>query len=409
MNFTERKIINDPVHGFITINDPLIFAIIQHPFFQRLRRIQQMALAHLVYPGAVHTRMHHSLGAYHLMSMAIAALRDKGIEITNEEAQAAKAAILLHDIGHGPYSHALENILLKGVHHEDMSLLIMKELNQENEVALNGKLNLAIQIFTNQYPKKFLHQLISGQLDVDRLDYLSRDSFFTGVSEGVVGYERILKMLTVHNNELVVEEKGINSVEKFLMSRRLMYWQVYCHKTVLASENMLVKIIERAQRLFKTAPETIKTGSALDYFLGDFSGQLNDIHLEAFCNLDDTDVLFAVKLWQQHADPILSLLCKRLLNRNCYKCKMQDEPISEADWLKAYEKTKSLFPFNETDLSFLCFKGTVTNTMYKNDSESIKILLKTGEITNISQIQNALIVESLSAQVKKFYICMLSE
>jgi hypothetical protein len=353
--------------------------------------------------------MHHSLGAYHLMSIAIAELRDKGIEITNEEAQAAKAAILLHDIGHGPYSHALENVLLKGVHHEDMSLLIMKELNQEKEVALNGKLNLAIQIFTNQYPKKFLHQLISGQLDVDRLDYLSRDSFFTGVSEGVVGYERILKMLTVHNNELVVEEKGINSVEKFLMSRRLMYWQVYCHKTVVASENMLVKIIERAKRLYKTAPETIKTGSVLDYFLGDFSGQLNDINLDAFCNLDDTDVLFAVKLWQQHTDPILSLLCKRLLNRNCYKCTMHDEPISEADWLKAYEKTKNLFPFNENDLSYLCFKGTVTNTMYKNDSESIKILLKTGEITNISQIQNAIIVESLSAQVKKFYICMLGE
>ena len=409
MSFTERKIINDPVHGFITINDPLIFAIVQHPFFQRLRRIQQMALAHLVYPGAVHTRMHHSLGAYHLMSIAIAELRDKGIEITNEEAQAAKAAILLHDIGHGPYSHALENVLLKGVHHEDMSLLIMKQLNAEDEVALNGKLNLAIQIFTNQYPKKFLHQLISGQLDVDRLDYLSRDSFFTGVSEGVVGYERILKMLTVNNNELVVEEKGINSVEKFLMSRRLMYWQVYCHKTVVASENMLVKIIERAQRLFKTAPETIRTGSVLDYFLGDFSGQLKDINLDAFCNLDDTDVLFAVKLWQQHKDPILSLLCKRLLNRNCYKCKMQDDPISESDWLKAAEKTKSLFPFNENDLSYLCFKGTVTNTMYKNDSESIKILLKTGEITNISQIQNALIVESLSAQVKKFYICMLSE
>jgi len=410
MSFKERKIINDPVHGFITINDPLIFAIIQHPFFQRLRRIQQMALAHLVYPGAVHTRMHHSLGAYHLMTIAIAELRDKGIEITNEEAQAAKAAILLHDIGHGPYSHALENVLLKGVHHEAISLLIMKELNEEQDIALNGKLNLAIQIFTNQYPKKFLHQLISGQLDVDRLDYLSRDSFFTGVSEGVVGYERILKMLTVHNNELVVEEKGINSVEKFLMSRRLMYWQVYCHKTVVASENMLVKIIERAQRLFKTAPETIKTGSALDYFLGDFSAQLNDINLAAFCNLDDTDVLFAVKLWQQHPDPILSLLCKRLLNRHCYKCKMQDDAISETDWVKAYEKTKSLFPsFNENDLSYLCFKGTVTNTMYKNDSESIKILLKTGEIANISQIHNALIVESLSAQVKKFYICMLGE
>ena len=197
MSFTKRKIINDPVHGFITINDPLIFAIVEHPFFQRLRRIQQMALAHLVYPGAVHTRMHHSLGAYHLMSIAIAELKDKGIEITNEEAQAAKVAILLHDIGHGPYSHALENVLLRGIHHEDMSLLIMRQLNEENDIALNGKLDLAIQIFTNQYPKKFLHQLISGQLDVDRLDYLARDSFFTGVSEGVVGYERILKMLTV--------------------------------------------------------------------------------------------------------------------------------------------------------------------------------------------------------------------
>ena len=409
MSFTKRKIINDPVHGFITINDPLIFAIVEHPFFQRLRRIQQMALAHLVYPGAVHTRMHHSLGAYHLMSIAIAELKDKGIEITNEEAQAAKVAILLHDIGHGPYSHALENVLLRGIHHEDMSLLIMRQLNEENDIALNGKLDLAIQIFTNQYPKKFLHQLISGQLDVDRLDYLARDSFFTGVSEGVVGYERILKMLTVYDNELVVEEKGITSVEKFLLSRRLMYWQVYCHKTVVASENMLVKIIERAQDLFRHNSAAIKTGGVLDYFLGDFSGQLKDIQLAAFCNLDDTDVLFAVKLWQQHEDPILSLLCKRLLNRRCYKCKMQDDPISESAWAKAYELTKANFPFNDADLSYLCFKGTVTNTMYKNDSESIKILLKSGEITNISQIQNALIVESMSAQVKKFYICSLSE
>ena len=409
MSFTKRKIINDPVHGFITINDPLIFAIVQHPFFQRLRRIQQMALAHLVYPGAVHTRMHHSLGAYHLMCIAIAELKDKGINITNEEAQAAKAAILLHDIGHGPYSHALEHVLLKGVHHEEISLLIMQHLNNEIDPALNGQLSLAIQIFTNQYPKKFLHQLISGQLDVDRLDYLARDSFFTGVSEGVIGYERILKMLTVHNNELVVEEKGINSVEKFLMSRRLMYWQVYCHKTVVASENMLVKIIERAQSIYKQSPDSIKTGGPLDDFLGHFSGQLKDIKLASFCNLDDTDVLFAVKLWQQHKDPILSLLCKRLLNRACYKCKMQDVAISEADWLKAYETTKSNFSYSEQDLTYLCFKGVVTNTMYKNDSESIKILLKSGEITNISQIQNALIVESLSAQVKKFYICMLSK
>ncbi len=409
MPFIQRKIINDPVHGFITINDPLIFAIVNHPFFQRLRRIQQMALAHLVYPGAVHTRMHHSLGAYHLMCIAISELKDKGIEITEDEAQAAKIAILLHDIGHGPYSHALENVLLKGVHHEDISLLIMQRLNTEDNTPIKGKLDLAIKIFTNNYPKKFLHQLISGQLDVDRLDYLSRDSFFTGVSEGVIGYERILKMLTVHDNELVVEEKGMNSVEKFLMSRRLMYWQVYCHKTVVASENMLVKIIERAQLLFKQNPDSIKTGSVLDHFLGDFSGQIKDIQLDAFCQLDDTDVLFAVKKWQQHSDVILSLLCNRLLNRNCYKCQIQNEPISDAQWEKAYQATQKEFAFDEDAMKYLCFKGTVTNTMYKNNQESIKILLKSGEITNISQIQNALIVESLSAQVKKFYICLLSK
>jgi HD superfamily phosphohydrolase len=226
MEFLTRKMINDPVHGFITINDPLIFAIFNHPSFQRLRRIQQMALAQLVYPGAVHTRLHHSLGAYQLMCIAINELRDKGVDITAEEAQAAKAAILMHDIGHGPYSHALENVLIKGVHHEALSLLIMNQLNADPNPMLNGKLNMAIQIFTNQYPKTFLHQLISGQLDVDRLDYLSRDSFFTGVSEGVVGYERILKMLNVKDNILLVEEKGVNSVEKFLVSRRLMYWQV---------------------------------------------------------------------------------------------------------------------------------------------------------------------------------------
>jgi hypothetical protein len=307
MAFTHRKIINDPVHGFITINDPLIFELINHPFYQRLRRIQQMALAQLVYPGAVHTRLHHSLGAYHLMCIAINELIDKGIEITKEEAQAAKVAILLHDIGHGPFSHALENRLLKGVSHEDLSLLIMHQLNDAPNPILKGNLNLAIQIFTNQYPKKFLHQLISGQLDVDRLDYLSRDSFFTGVSEGVVGYERILKMLTVHNNELVVEEKGINSVEKFLMSRRLMYWQVYQHKTVVASENMLVKIIERAQLLFQQKDEAVKTGNVLDYFLGEFNGDLKNINLDAYCQLDDTDVLFAIKQWQKHTDPILSL------------------------------------------------------------------------------------------------------
>ncbi len=408
MAFNQRKIINDPVHGFITINDPLIYSLIGHPFYQRLRRIQQMAMAQLVYPGAVHTRLHHCLGAYHLMCIAIAELKDKGIEITAEEAQAAKVAILLHDIGHGPYSHALEKVLLKGVHHEEMSLLIMQHLNNSSAPIFKGKLSLAIQIFTNKYPKKFLHQLISGQLDVDRLDYLSRDSFFTGVSEGVVGYERILKMLTVHENELVVEEKGINSVEKFLMSRRLMYWQVYRHKTVVASENMLVKIVERAQLLFQKDDKAVSTGSVLDYFLGKFSGKLEDIDLNAFCQLDDTDILFAIKKWQHHTDPILSLLCARFLNRQCYKCLMQANPIDQSQWEAAQLMVKTAFPMNEEDRSYLCFMGETSNTMYKTTEESIKILLKSGEIANISAIQNALINESLSVPVKKFYICTLS-
>lgn len=409
MAFTHRKIINDPVHGFITINDPLIFEIISHPYYQRLRRIQQMALAQLVYPGAVHTRLHHSLGAYHLMCIAINELKDKGIEITPEEAVAAKAAILLHDIGHGPYSHALEKILLKGISHESLSLVIMQNLNELENPILKGNLSLAIQIFTNQYPKKFLHQLISGQLDVDRLDYLSRDSFFTGVSEGVVGYERILKMLTVRDNELVVEEKGINSVEKFLLSRRLMYWQVYRHKTVVASENMLVKIIERAQLLFEQKNEQVKTGALLDNFLSNPNINIEDLSLNDYCNLDDTDIMHAIKKWQYHADPVLSLLCKGLLNRKCFKCQIQSEPIEDQQWISALNKTRNKYALSEQDLAFLCFKGTVSNTLYKNDNETIKILLKTGEIANISAIQNALIVESLSAPVKKFYICSLNE
>ena len=409
MEFLTRKMINDPVHGFITINDPLIFAIFNHPFFQRLRRIQQMALAQLVYPGAVHTRLHHSLGAYQLMCNAVNELKDKGIEITQDEAQAVKAAILMHDIGHGPYSHALENVLIKGVHHEELSLLIMQKLNADANPALNGKLELAIKIFTNQYPKTFLHQLISGQLDVDRLDYLSRDSFFTGVSEGVIGYERILKMLNVKDNLLLVEEKGINSVEKFLVSRRLMYWQVYRHKTVIAAENMLVKIIERAQALFQEHNKEVSTGGVLDYFLGKFDGQLASIDLNAFCNLDDTDVLFAIKQWQHHADKVLSILCSRFLNRQIFKCYMQSNPIEATQFTLSADKVKSTFDLTASELHYLCFKGETSNTMYHAKEETIKILLKSGEIANISDIQNALINESLSAPVKKFYICSLND
>jgi HD superfamily phosphohydrolase len=409
MEFLTRKMINDPVHGFITINDPLIFAIFNHPFFQRLRRIQQMALAQLVYPGAVHTRLHHSLGAYQLMCNAINELRDKGIEISAEEAQAAKAAILMHDIGHGPYSHGLENVLLKGVHHEALSLLIMNQLNADSDPALNGRLTMAIQIFTNQYPKTFLHQLISGQLDVDRLDYLSRDSFFTGVSEGVVGHERILKMLNVKDNILLVEEKGVNSVEKFLVSRRLMYWQVYRHKTVIAAENMLVKIIQRAKQLTKTKDSTISIGGILDYFLSNEFTSIEQIDLTAYCQLDDTDIMYAIKKWQTHSDPILSLLCNRLLNRKIYKCQLQSEPITDAALSQALAATKAKFNVDDAAAAFLCFKGATSNTLYKNDSENIHILLKKGGISTISEVQNALIVESLSTPVKKFYICSLNE
>src|SRR6478609_5756178 len=282
-----RKIINDPVYGFITIDDELINQVIAHPYFQRLRRINQMAMANLVYPGAVHSRLHHALGAYHLMCNALNELKNKGIEISPAEEQAAKIAILLHDIGHGPFSHALENVLIEGMHHEKISLLIMNELNKQ----FNGQLELALRIFTDQYPKKFLYQLISGQLDVDRLDYLNRDSFFTGVNEGVIGYDRILKMLTVHHGELMVEEKGIYSIEKFLVSRRLMYWQVYLHKTVLCAEQMLIRIVKRAKHI--GAP----TSAPLNNFI---NNSHETVTLEEFCSLDDHDVLCAIKEWCTH-------------------------------------------------------------------------------------------------------------
>ena len=399
----KRKIINDPVYGFITISHPLIFFILEHPYYQRLRRIQQMAMASMVYPGAVHTRLHHSLGAYHLMGNAVAELRSKGIAISSEEEIAVKCAILLHDIGHGPYSHALENRVLEGVHHETMSLAIMQMLNKE----CGGALDLAIQIFTNQYHQPFLHQLISGQLDMDRMDYLSRDSFFSGVSEGVIGYDRILKMLTVWNGQLMVEEKGIYSVEKFLIARRQMYWQVYLHKTVLAAEKMMVKIIERVRAIYSPNDKELPTLTALDYFLAHPNPTLTEENISRFCSLDDYDIMHAIKHWSKHSDPILSLLCNRLLNRQLFHCRIQAAPFS-ADYLQ--QKQQELlqqYPINEADLPFVCFTGEATNTLYQLKDERIQVLFKDGTVTDISRIENALIQENLSAPVKKFYICTL--
>jgi HD superfamily phosphohydrolase len=353
MTAIKRKIINDPVHGFITINHPLIFSIIEHPYYQRLRRIQQMAMAQLVYPGAVHTRLHHSLGAYHLMGCAVAELRSKGVEITTDEEIAVKAAILLHDIGHGPFSHALEEVLVEGAHHEQLSLQIMHRLNEE----LEGRLSLAIRIFTDQYDKPFLHQLISGQLDVDRMDYLSRDSFFSGVSEGVIGYDRILKMLVVHDGQLMVEEKGVYSVEKFLVARRQMYWQVYLHKAVLAAEKMLVKILQRVRSIYSATDEALTTQTALDFFLGPFDGNMNAEALDKFCSSDDHDVMHAIKRWAAHPDKILSLLCRRFLDRQLYKTRLQADPFPPAFIREKELQTMEKFGIGPDELPYLCFTG----------------------------------------------------
>jgi len=391
---SSRKIINDPVYGFITIDDELILKIIAHPYYQRLRRIHQMAMALLVYPGAVHTRLHHSLGAYHLMRNALHELKNKGVEITQAEEQGAKIAILLHDIGHGPFSHALENVLLEKMHHEAISLMLMKELNKQ----FDGQLQMALDIFTNEYPKKFLHQLVSGQLDVDRMDYLTRDSFFSGVSEGVIGYDRILKMLTVHNGELMVEEKGIYSIEKFLVSRRLMYWQVYLHKTVVCAEQMLVRIIKRAKQI------KAQTQMPLNQFVNE---PVSSVSLEKFCTLDDYDVMAAIKGWCNHEDKILSFLSKSILNRELLKVKYYAEPIEEK-WLE--EKTIEAMQkmnISAEEASWLVFTGTASGSTYNFEDERINILFKDGSVKDISEVDDPLIGKNLGGKIKKYYFCYL--
>jgi HD superfamily phosphohydrolase len=399
-----RKIINDPVYGFITIDDPLILEIISHPYYQRLRRIHQMAFAELVYPGAVHSRLHHSLGAYHLMRSALSDLKNKGVEITREEETAAKIAILLHDVGHAPYSHALEHILIPGQSHESMSILIMHYLNK----IFNGRLETAIAVFTNQYHKPFLHQLVSGQLDVDRMDYLSRDSFFTGVSEGVIGYDRILKMLTVHNGELMVEEKAIYSIEKFLVARRLMYWQVYLHKTVLSAEKMLVRIIERAQQLIRMGRELRSTSRVLDFFLHRQEPEDSvDRHLDKFCLLDDYDIFSTIKCWASHPDGVLANLCSMLVERRLLKVRFGTEPFDDAYVERLKQCAGDALGLSPEDAAYFAFTGEAVNTMYDPYDERINILFKDGTVRDITKVNNALIHQTLSSPVKKFYICYL--
>lgn len=402
-----RKIINDPVYGFITIDHPLIMQIISHPYYQRLRNIHQMAFAHLVYPGAVHSRLHHSLGAYHLICIALNELKSKGTKISPEEELGAKVAILLHDIGHGPFSHALENELIKDVSHEIISLMIMQKLNDE----FGGQLQTAIEIFTDTYPKKFLHQLVSGQLDVDRMDYLNRDSFFTGVAEGVIGYDRIIKMLTVVDGELMVEEKAIFSIEKFLVSRRLMYWQVYLHKTVLSAEMMLVKIIRRAKELIKNGEEVKASSGELDFFLNDASLDPSfEKHLDTFCSIDDHDMMATIKNWSRHPDKILSILCRSLVERNLLKVKLQAIPFDKDVLDQKKKEACSLFGISEKETDYFVFTGDASNTTYNPGDERINILFKDGTIKDISQVDNALIHYNSGlayGEIKKYYFCYL--
>lgn len=405
MSYPPSKIINDPVYGFITLDHPLLLDIIAHPYYQRLRRIHQMAFAHLVYPGAVHTRLHHSLGAYHLMCNALGELQRKGIPITPEEALGAKIAILLHDVGHGPFSHALENMLVRDVRHETLSIMIMKALNG----IFDGQLNTAIRIFTHDYPKRFLHQLVSGQLDTDRMDYLTRDSFFTGVSEGVIGYDRILKMLTVHDGELMVEEKAIYSIEKFLVARRLMYWQVYLHKTVLSAEKMLVKILERARELLAKGEDLKSSSPTLDFFLKEEVAPVPiDSYLDKFCLLDDFDVTGTVKNWMSHPDKVLSLLSRGLIDRRLLKVRLQATPFDENTVQELKETVARQLSVTDEEAGYFVFTGQTTNTTYNPADERINILFKDGGVRDISQVDNALIHQTLSSPVKKFYICYLN-
>jgi HD superfamily phosphohydrolase len=401
----KNKIINDPVYGFISIPTELIFDLIEHPYFQRLRYIKQLGMTHLVYPGALHTRFHHALGAMHLMGLAIETLRSKGHQITEEEEEAVTIAILLHDVGHGPFSHALEQTIVEGISHEDISALLMNKLNEQ----FNGRLTMAIDIFNGNYPKRFLHELVSGQLDMDRMDYLNRDSFFTGVSEGVISFDRIIKMLNVVDDHIAVEEKGIYSIEKFLIARRLMYWQVYLHKTVIAAEQLLAKILMRSRELALKEKKLFAT-PALNHFLAhtiskeDFIKK--DHHIEKFASLDDTDIMAAVKVWaEDSSDFVLSHLCQMLMRRNLYQVEISNTPPDGQLIARLKENARTKYPISEDEVDYFVFTETIKNNAYKPSEGSIRILMKDGTIQDIARASDNSNLAALAKTVEKYVLC----
>lgn len=405
----KRKIFNDPVYGFITIRHEVIYDLIEHRYFQRLRRIKQLGMSHYVYPGAYHTRFHHALGALHLTQLALDELCAKGHDITAEEQEAVCIGILLHDIGHGPFSHALERCLAPGISHEFLSELIMDSLNTE----FNGKLTLAIEIFQGKYHKQFLQKLISSQLDMDRLDYLVRDSFYTGVQEGSIGFDRIIKMLEVKNDELVIEAKGIYSVEKFLVARRLMYWQVYLHKTVLCAEQMMVKVLLRAKELAVAGADLFATPS-FRYFLytdvqrEEFDSPYSDA-LEQYLRMDDNDIMASVKQWVYHDDVVLRRLCKGLVERKLYRVELFNEPISDLHVMELREKAQKQFAVSDHELDYLVLQGSTSNSAYNMDKGNINILFKDGTLKDVAKASDQLNIQYLSTPVVKYYVCYPKE
>lgn len=409
----KRKIINDPVYGFISIPGDLVFDLIEHPWFQRLRNIKQLGLTSFVYPGANHSRFQHGLGALHLMDMAISTLRSKGVEISYEEEEATFIAILLHDAGHGPFSHALENSIITGISHEDLSVLLMQKLNEE----FKGGLTLAIEIFKGNYPRKFLHELISGQIDMDRLDYLRRDSFFTGVIEGSVGSDRIIRMLNVIDDSLVIDEKGIYSLEKFLIARRLMYWQVYMHKTVLSSESLLVNVLKRARELAQSGDDIYST-SALRFFLynsigpADLAGSGSfspGIIAANFTRLDDNDILVSAKYWADHSDPILSDLSGRLMRRDLLAIELQNEPfpVEKVDRFK--KLAGNLLNIKPEFAGYFVYTESISNLAYTPEAPEVKIGLKNGETADISTVSEMFDHRFLSERITKYFLCYPKE